>query len=84
MNAILFDIANPIVEAFENSLVISANILVSPELAGFLGLEEAAGVDAGMALVVAHSSPVPIPAAAWLFGSGLIGLVGIARRRKVT
>ena len=25
---------------------------------------------------------VPIPAAAWLFGSGLIGLIGIARRRK--
>ncbi len=25
---------------------------------------------------------VPIPAAAWLFGSGLIGLAGIARRRK--
>ena len=26
---------------------------------------------------------VPIPAAAWLFNSGLIGLIGIARRRKV-
>ena len=25
---------------------------------------------------------VPIPAAAWLFGSGLIGLVGLARRKK--
>ena len=25
---------------------------------------------------------VPIPAAAWLFGSGLIGLAGIARRKK--
>lgn len=25
---------------------------------------------------------VPVPAAAWLFGSGLLGLVGIARRKK--
>lgn len=27
-------------------------------------------------------SAVPVPAAAWLFGSGLIGLVGMARRRQ--
>lgn len=26
---------------------------------------------------------VPIPAAAWLFGSGLLGITGIARRRKL-
>lgn len=27
-------------------------------------------------------TPIPIPAAVWLFASGLIGLVGIARRKK--
>jgi hypothetical protein len=27
-------------------------------------------------------SAVPVPAAAWLFGSGLLGLIGIARRKK--
>lgn len=26
-------------------------------------------------------SPVPLPAAVWLFGSGLVGLVGLARRK---
>lgn len=31
---------------------------------------------------IAEVAPIPIPAAAWLFGSGLIGLVGVARRRK--
>jgi hypothetical protein len=28
------------------------------------------------------NNPVPVPAAVWLFGSGLLGLVGIARRKK--
>jgi len=27
-------------------------------------------------------SPVPVPAAVWLFGSGLLGLVGVARRAR--
>lgn len=29
-------------------------------------------------------SPVPIPAAFWLFGTALVGFIGISRRRKVT
>jgi hypothetical protein len=28
------------------------------------------------------TAAVPIPAAAWLFGSGLLGLAGMARRKK--
>lgn len=28
------------------------------------------------------NNPVPVPAAVWLFGSGLLGLVGVARRRR--
>ncbi len=27
-------------------------------------------------------APIPVPAAVWLFGSGLLGLVGIARRKR--
>ena len=28
------------------------------------------------------ATPTPIPAAAWLLGSGLVGLVGVRRRMK--
>lgn len=31
----------------------------------------------------AYVSAVPIPAAVWLFGSGLLGLIGVARRKKL-
>ena len=32
---------------------------------------------------VASVSPVPVPAAVWLFGTALLGFVGMSRRRKV-
>lgn len=33
-------------------------------------------------LSIASISTVPIPSAIWLFGSGLVGLIGVARRKK--
>ena len=35
----------------------------------------------GLTTQFVESSVVPIPAAAWLFGSGLVGLIGIARKK---
>ena len=40
------------------------------------------GYDESQVYATVTLSQVPLPAAAWLFGSGLIGLVGFARRKK--
>lgn len=49
-----------------------------------IGIENNAAARRGfeLALTIAPQ-PVPLPAAAWLFGSGVIGLVGLARRRRI-
>jgi len=36
----------------------------------------------GQGHLLVRTSVVPVPSAVWLFGSGLIGLVGLARRKK--
>ena len=53
-------------------------LFASPD---FLVGDDAGGVR-GVALVRSVSS-VPVPAAAWLFVSGLIGLAGMARRKRL-
>lgn len=42
---------------------------------------DAIPVALSMVGAINNSAVVPVPAAVWLFGSGLIGLVGIARRK---
>jgi hypothetical protein len=39
------------------------------------------GSDRSGSTLAVDLAPIPVPAAVWLFGSGLIGLVGVARRR---
>ena len=47
-------------------------------LVGFLDIDAQTGV---ASLSQGQVSAVPVPAAAWLLGSGLVGLVGVARRK---
>lgn len=42
----------------------------------------ATGLSGGAYSVAMLALPVPVPAAVWLLGSGLIGLIGVARRKK--
>ncbi|VAW51542.1 hypothetical protein MNBD_GAMMA06-309 [hydrothermal vent metagenome] len=48
--------------------------------ADFINTGSYAGATLGLDFRIALT-PVPVPAAVWLFGSGLLGLVGIARRK---
>ena len=42
-----------------------------------------AGFSANFDITAIHITNVPVPAAVWLFGSGLVGLAGIARRNVI-
>ena len=49
---------------------------------GILGLGMIDGAFVGSSANFDFVAPIPVPAAVWLFGSGLLGLVGVARRKK--
>lgn len=62
---------------------IDDGIAGSPMLDGpFPGFNVNFDIGSGNSLTVTQVSAVPVPAAVWLFGSGLIGLAGLARRKK--
>ncbi len=63
---------------------IDDGIAGSPMVDGpFTGLNVNFDIGSGNSLTVLSVSSVPLPATAWLFASGLIGLTGMACRRKV-
>jgi len=59
---------------------------VTLQLKASCGPVDGCGVDAFFdnITITTDVSAVPVPAAVWLFGSGLVGLVGVARRKKKT
>ena len=61
-----------------------ANGLLDPnyDYSGFMQVLQANGTQPNEFLVYTGGPIVPVPPAVWLFGSGLIGLVAVARQRK--
>jgi len=57
---------------------------VTLQLKASCGPVEGCGVDAYFDNITISTevAAVPVPAAVWLFGSGLLGLIGVARRKK--
>ncbi len=84
------------IELYDDTDTLIASVL-SPNASGFFGLTSdmaidyviirngvfpGGGNDRFFIDNLSADAVVPVPAAAWLFGSGLIGLIGLARRKK--
>lgn len=86
------DLGDPIVfNGYRNSILV-ANQTINANDFGFLSLSGFTGLDeVTIGVTGTFVDPdfdnltyqvVPVPSAVWLFGSGLLGLVGMARRKK--
>jgi len=72
-----------------STLTSETNVNFSNMLSGTIGNRTLFDAVAGrpaysnvMIVAPGNVAPVPLPAAAWLFGSGVAGLIGLARRRR--
>lgn len=64
------------------ALSTGGNLLESVTITSTHGMDSLGGIDRFRQLEISGLQPVPVPAAMWLLGSGLLGLVGIARRKS--
>ena len=71
----------------DNSTVVSTSIMNAAAHNDGLDTRNLGPIEIGILKDIGYTqinaSPVPVPAAVWLMGSGLMALVGIGRRRKV-
>lgn len=65
---------------FNNYQLVDMDMLAANFSSFGLGFDDMAGMY-GQWQADVQFSPVPVPAALWLFGSGLIGLVGVLKRK---
>lgn len=80
----VWDVSCTATECTYTSTDVTATNPVGPDGIRGLGMIDGAfpNFNANFDFTVAATSEVPVPAAVWLLGSGLLGLVGVARRRK--
>lgn len=80
INWYLFDTSSVPVTLFETITFSNAMIAGYSSTNGVNGLIEKWSISY-QDYTITYPSSVPLPAAAWLFGSGLLGLIGVARRK---
>jgi KaiC/GvpD/RAD55 family RecA-like ATPase len=60
----------------------TGNLMQSVTINSQIGFQLSGGLGQFKQTEISGLTAVPIPAAVWLFGSGLLGLLGMARRKK--
>jgi hypothetical protein len=65
-------------------LATSGNLMQSVTIDSLIGFESLGGLDSLKQTEISGLTAVPVPAAIWLFGSGLLGMAVVARRKMTS
>ncbi len=79
----VYDLANlALTSTDETNWLLTGDLLMAPDNASMLLGDAYVDVGNFSLGVGSYAAPVPVPAAFWLFGSGLMGLFGASRRKS--